>query len=163
MTPEGKKQLMEDEGCRAFVYDDATGRPIKRGPAGGYPTIGYGRNLATHGLSAAEMELLLDNDLASVWASLVSHDAWIDKLNPVYQDVIIMVQYNTGDVYAFADMLAAFERNAPQNAAFELLNSHAAKQLPERYKRMADAIKNGYWVKPVAIAVAAAPVASTIS
>jgi hypothetical protein len=145
MTPEGLARLKADEAFRAQVYDDATGRPIKRGPAGGFPSIGYGLNLATNGITESEASMLLANRLDSMWADLLKIDPWLTTITPVEKDVVLMVQYNTGDVYAFVEFLEQLRLCNLTSAANELMNSRAAHELPERYARMSKALIEDHW------------------
>ena len=146
MTPNGLTRLKMDEAsgvARLKVYSDATGQPLSRLPDGGWATIGWGRNLTGKGLSKAEADLLLANDIAEIegrWSRVLAGIA-----SPVCRDVVVMVDYNTGNVGGFPHMLAAMTRGDVESAALELLDSRAARELPERYNRMADAIRHGVW------------------
>jgi lysozyme len=145
LTPSGFNQLMEDEGYRQFVYDDKNGMTIQRGSAGGAPTVGYGRNLATRGLTKLEAIYLLQNDIAEVWASVSKQFPWVQQIDPIWQDVVTMVDFNTGDVAGFPKFLAALNTGDAETARAELLDSKAAHELPARYGRMADALRNKHW------------------
>ena len=64
-------ELTRDEGQLLTVYDDATGAAIKPGTSvKGHPTIGIGRALDVHGISAAEAAYLLGNDIDGIVAQL---------------------------------------------------------------------------------------------
>lgn len=146
MTPTGKKQLIADEGKRLFVYDDATGAPLKPGDKLiGWPSVGIGRNLAARGLTDGECDYLFDNDIGSMWAELNSMLPWLTNLDAVRCDVVLMVEFNTGNVFAFRNMLAALSKRDWKTASAELLNSKAATQGVARYKRMAEALLSGSW------------------
>ena len=55
--------IRTNQDCRRFVYDDATGLPIKPGTlVKGHPAIGYGRALDLVGLGGCEIEQMLRND-----------------------------------------------------------------------------------------------------
>jgi lysozyme len=145
MTPDGLARLQQDEGLRCQPYDDRSGVAIKLGPQGGKVTIGYGRNLTDRPLTGAEASWLLQNDLAEMWSDLTNQTAWLATLPGVWQDVVLMVQYNTGEALAFHQMLSAMQNGDAQTAAAELMNSRAARELPARYGRMRDAILAGTW------------------
>lgn len=151
LTVEGQKRLIEDEGKRYVVYDDATGQAVKTLPSGGIPTIGIGRNLASRGLSDGEIEYLFNNDVEYFWYSIQKLMPWLADFAgkfPVRNDVVLMVEFNTGDVMQFRKMLTALQANDWETAASELLDSAAARENTARYQRMAQAIINGYWVEP---------------
>lgn len=146
LTPEGMTRLEADEGKRLLVYDDATGEPLKPGDTlKGWPTIAIGRNLASRGLTDAECYDLLHNDLMSMWADLTVCLPWIASLDPVRIDVVLMVEFNTGNVFAFRNMLSALAKGDWKTASEQLLDSKAATQGPARYKRMAEALLTGSW------------------
>jgi lysozyme len=92
-----RQELRGDEGEVLRVYDDKTGRPIGPGTAVvGNPSIGVGRNLTGRGLSQAEAELLLTNDIAACEAELAPGLPWITSLSPARQTVIYSLYFNTG-------------------------------------------------------------------
>lgn len=71
MTPEVReplrRSLMQHEGLVLKAYDDKTGRVVHPGTTvGGWVTIGYGRNLVGRGITTAEAEYLLQNDIEAV-------------------------------------------------------------------------------------------------
>ena len=53
-------QVKRHEGYRQIVYECTEG----------YPTIGYGTNLLTRGISKEEAEMLLNNDLVNIISEL---------------------------------------------------------------------------------------------
>jgi len=144
MTPKGAAQLQSDEGKRNFVYDDKTGVPLRL-VSGGNPTIAYGRNLASRGLTDAECLVLFNNDINAITNSIYTQLPWAQNIPPVWLDVMIMVEYNTGDVFEFQEMLDCMENGDAQGASEQLLNSRAAMELPERYARMSNAILANAW------------------
>lgn len=154
LTDAGRKQLIADEGSRLKMYDDATGKPVARLASGGVPTIGVGRNLSDRGLTQQEVDYLLNNDIAGFWADITRLLPWLSpyagKNGSPRTDVILMVEFNTGDVLQFRKMLAAFQAGKFDVAADELLDSKAAGQGPARYMRMADALRGNVWASGVA-------------
>ena len=139
---------MEDEaagGPRLAVYDDKSGHTIEHGPAGGNPTIGYGRNLAGRGLLPGEAEMMLDNDLALNLRKIQDSLPWIATIPPVWCDVIEMIQYNTGDVLGWPHMLSAMQSGDADGAIAEIASSHADGELPARYGRLMQAIVARSW------------------
>lgn len=91
-----RTELRGDEGEVLKVYDDATGKPIGPGSVvRGNPTAGVGRNLSGRGLTQAEAEYLLGNDIDACEREL-AHLAWITSLSPGRQTVIYSLYFNTG-------------------------------------------------------------------
>lgn len=152
MTPKGQLQLIADEGRRNKVYDDKTGEPVVKLPSGGNPTIAVGRDLVSRGLTDAEIDYLFSNDVSAFEADLVRLMPWLNDFikqgntsTQVRGDVVTMVEFNTGNVFAFRNMLSALRVDNYSEAAKQLLDSEAARAAPERYNRMAEALKTGEW------------------
>lgn len=146
LTVEGRNRLIADEGDKLFVYDDATGKALRPGMMlTGWPTIGIGRNLATRGLTASESAYLLTGDIDDIDIELGRLLPWLSKVDPVRADVIFMVEFNTGNVFAFRKMLAAIQTKNWEVAAKELLDSKAATENNARYQRMSEALLTGTW------------------
>jgi lysozyme len=139
------KELILEEGTVLRVYDDATGAPLLPGSRLlGHPTIGTGRALDTHGISAAESNVLLDNDLAEV-SSALSVYPWWTSLSAVRQFVIVSMAFNMGvvGILGFAHMITALTRRDYPQAAREMLASRWAKQVPARSLRLAEIMLTG--------------------
>lgn len=141
-----KAELDRDEGLRLHVYDDFTGEPIRPGSlVRGHPTIGVGRALDVHGITAAESAYLLDNDINSCVAALAHAFHWWPDLEPVRQRVLVNMAFNMGmtKLLKFVDMIAAIEAQNWDKASAEILDSKAARDLPERYERLAEMMRTG--------------------
>jgi Phage lysozyme len=145
MTPEGKTRLINDEGCILYVYDDATELPIKKLPTGGNPTVGIGRNLASRGITSAEAMFLLNNDIAVEETKLTAAISWFATIHPVWQDALIMISFNTGNVLSWLRLLQAMENGDAALASNQVLDSGAARELPARYGRIAKAVADRAW------------------
>jgi GH24 family phage-related lysozyme (muramidase) len=143
MTPAGLAQLKADEGTRAHLYDDKTGQPVTRLPSGGNPTIGIGRNLGSRDLAPDEIDLLFTNDVAREERALLAVMPWLPNINPVWFDVLVNQTFNVGS--PFHHMCAAMQAGDAAEARAQLLDSAAARELPDRYGRLADAITAGVW------------------
>jgi lysozyme len=138
-------ELLADESFRAFVYDDATGKPITEGSVLiGNPTIGIGRCLNKKGITKAEAEILLSNDLDEITADL-------SKLLPVFATldeprsrVLVEMAFNMGvtNLLGFRDMLSAIEQEDYQSASVHMLDSTWAKQVGARAVRLAELMKS---------------------
>lgn len=121
-------QLVEHEGLRLTVYNDAVG----------VPTIGVGRNLQSKGISSAEAFALLDHDIDECIHDLTTF-AWFPNLSEVRQRVIVDLRFNLGasGFRGFPKTIHALAIGDYETAAAELLNSQAAKQNMNRYNRLA--------------------------
>ena len=133
------QQLLKDEGSRSFVYDDATGEPVKAGSTLiGNPTIGIGRELSKTGLSESEIRFMVTNDIDRIESALSALSFW-GRLSENRKLVLANMAFNLGThgLFQFVGMMAALEVNDYNRAANEILDSKAAKQLPNRYHRLA--------------------------
>ena len=147
MTPAGLAQLKEDEGFRGFVYDDRTGKPIKTAPSSpaSRPTAGYGRNLADQGITEAEASFLLENDLTAIYVKLDLRIPKFATFPAVWQDVLQMIDYNTGNALIWTSTIAAMTAGDANKAVNAIILSKAASELPARYQRMAAAVLANHW------------------
>lgn len=141
--------IKRHEGLRLKVYDDANGLPIKAGSiVAGHPTIGYGRNVAVRGLSAAEAEMLLLHDLATAetGARAFANGAW-SGLGDVRKAALVDMchQLGPGGLLAFRDMRLAVQSGDWDTAASEALDSKVArdKNTAGRWKELAGMLKTG--------------------
>lgn len=134
------RRLTVEEGKRLFVYDDATGLPIKPGSVvRGHPTIGVGRCLDTHGISASECAALLSNDIQQCADCLDTHD-WFVAANPQRQMALVDMCFQLGylSLLDFRQMIDAIKQGDWQRARFCALDSAWARETPERAKRVTD-------------------------
>jgi lysozyme len=96
-------------------------------------TIGYGRNIEDIGLSRAEAEFLLDNDIDSIGRSLTTHIPWFTGLDPVRQGALIDMGFmGVGKLLKFVKMLAALEAGDYETAAREAVDSKWARDVGQR-------------------------------
>lgn len=138
-------QLIEHEGLRLAVYDDATGKPITAGSEViGNPTIGVGRLLTDdRGISHDEAKALLMNDLAWVAKKAETYGFW-HKLDPVRQMVIMNMIFNMGNRFdQFKKMIAALEQGDFKTASVEMLDSRWAKTVKGRAVHLSEQMKTG--------------------
>jgi lysozyme len=131
-------QLRRDEGVRQFPYTDTVGKL----------TIGVGRNLTDVGLSDAEVDLLLQDDIDSVTGQLDSRLPYFQAIDPVRQGVLVNMAFNMGfaGLEGFEMMLQAFAQGRWEDAAREMLNSKWAGQVGARAERLAEQVRTGEWV-----------------
>jgi lysozyme len=130
------EQLTRDEGLRLKPYQDTVGKT----------TIGVGRNLSVVGISEAEAQLLLANDVGRVNAALLAF-GWFTALDPVRQGAIINMAFNLGvnGLMHFPHMLAALQFKDWITAASEMTNSVWAQQVGPRAQRLEQQILTGEW------------------
>lgn len=134
------------EGYRQYVYDDATGKPIRPGDTvQGWPTIGYGLNLATTGISAQQAAALLEPLAIAALTSASRLVANFSDLGDVRQNVLAEMAYNLGPVglRGFAKMLSAVIACDFETAAAEMLDSAWAHQVGPRAAVLAERMKTG--------------------
>lgn len=118
-------ELRQDEGSDLVVYDDATGEVLRPGyTLKGHPTIGIGRCLDTHGISVAEQEMLLQNDLVRVTLEL-SQYAWYAPLSDVRKGVVENMAFQMGStgVNDFHNMIACIINEDWQGAGAQMKQS----------------------------------------
>lgn len=139
------EMLKRDEGWRAQVYDDATGKIIGPGSTVvGHPTIGYGFNCGAGGdeLTLAEGDALLRNRaVRALQAAAMLVPNWV-LLADEAQDVLGNMAYNLGKqgLSKFPKMLDAFNRRNYQEAAAEMKDSLWFTQVGERAQRLYELI-----------------------
>ncbi len=155
MTPEVafalRAELILAEQKRLLVYDDATGKPIVKGSTVlGNPTIGVGRNLSGRGLTNAEAEYLLANDMVELEADLAPALPWLSSLSPNRQCAVYSLYFNTalGNPARFKakwpNFLGQMQRGEFEAAAANLETSEPwATQVGSRAERLAKFVRNG--------------------
>lgn len=126
-------RLKVDEGFRAAKYVDTAG----------HLTIGYGFNVDA-GISQYAAAALLQAQ-AQERASALGGFWWAQGLDDVRMSVVLEVAFNDGlnGLLHFPKMLAAVGAKNWQVAHDELLDSDAARELPGRYKALAQILLSG--------------------
>lgn len=138
--------LVRDEEFRAFLYDDATGKPIKKGSTlVGNPTIGIGWNLASDGLSAQEARLHDLEKITTLNESLGQAFPWYNSLDPARQRVLLEMGFNLGLVglEGFHLMMSALSTKNYPEASNQMLASHWREQVGDRALRLAQIMRYG--------------------
>ena len=123
-----REQLARDEGLRLKPYRDDTG----------HLTIGIGRNLDAEGISMAEADFMLDNDITAVTADVYSHLDWAYTLSEARRGVLLNMAFNLGiaGLLGFRHFLAAMKVGDWDTASKEMLDSHWAVQVGDRAHRL---------------------------
>lgn len=132
------KELRRDEGVVPFAYQDHLG----------YWTIGVGRLIDKRkggGLSDAEIDFLLSNDIDRFEKQVIDALPWYSRLDDVRQRVLVNMAFNLGiaGLLGFKNTLAMIERGDYVGAAKGMLNSKWATQVGERAKRLATMMETG--------------------
>lgn len=130
--------LKRHEGVRTHAYKCSAG----------YITVGAGRNLdpvGGIGLSEAEIDLLLANDIARVDQELRDRFGWYSKLDSVRRDAMIDIAFNLGltKLLGFKNALAAMESGDYFFASIEFNASRWAEQVGDRAEELCDMIETG--------------------
>lgn len=127
-------ELSRDEGRKLKPYIDTVGKT----------TIGVGRNLTDVGISDAECDALLQNDIGRAVAWLDRNLPWWRGLDPVRQRVIVNMAFNMGGgLLTFVNTLAAMKRGDYAAAADGMLASKWANQVGARAQRLAQMMRTG--------------------
>ena len=137
-TAELRNQIKRHEGCVLHAYQDHLG----------FWTIGYGRLIDERrggGISQAEAEQLLSNDIARVIGSLEHSAPSLHTLREGVQHALVNMAYQMGvdGLMRFSRMWQALDQGDFESAADEALDSRWAEQTPRRAKEVAGMIRNG--------------------
>lgn len=141
-----RAQLEYLEGRKRSAYPDNRG----------YWTIAVGRLIDSRlggGLSEAEIDLLLTNDIAEKTAQVRTALPWFDNLNEPRQAVLIGMCFQMGlgsaeegkGLLGFQATLAAARDGHFEHAKTLMLQSRWATQTPVRAKLMAEQLASGEW------------------
>lgn len=133
--------LKRHEGKRLKPYLDTTG----------HLTIGYGRNLDSKGISDAEAEYLLSEDIADVWSQISTHLPWVFDLSSVRQAVLADMCFNLGigGLLTFKKTLALVQAHQYAEASDQMLRSKWARQVKSRATRLSTMMRTGEWCADV--------------
>jgi lysozyme len=126
-------RLKVDEGFRATLYTDTTG----------HATIGYGFNVQA-GITEKAAAALLAAQTEDIGASLSGY-WWASGLDDARMSVVVEVAFNIGltGLLHFVNMLSAIGKKDWPTAKAALLDSDAARELPARYKALAQILVTG--------------------
>lgn len=122
------QELKREEGFRSKLYYCTEGKP----------TIGYGFNLEA-GITKEEATSLLEIRLTNYRTKIEKRFPKLHQLNTRRQSVLLNMAYNmgVGGLFNFKKMFIALEQDDFIEAARQIMDSKAARQLPTRYKRLA--------------------------
>lgn len=129
-------ELITDEGEKLFPYKCTAGKL----------TIGVGRNLTDRGISRAESQMLLNNDIDVCVHFLNLHLPWWQTLDEVRRRVMVNMCFNLGikGLLGFTNTLRAIREGRYDDAAAGMLQSKWAKQVGKRAVRLAHMMETGH-------------------
>ena len=130
-----RESLKHHEGKRLKPYKDSVG----------VLTIGYGRNLDHVGISEAEAEALLDNDIRSAYQSALRVVPTLPLLTDARQEVVVEMTFNLGATRfgKFTKTLALIDARDWTKAALEMLDSRWAEQVGQRASTLSEKFRKG--------------------
>lgn len=134
MIEEAKKLIRQHEGFSRFPYRCTAGKL----------TIGYGRNLEDVGISKAEAEILLENDIRECCRKLFTFH-WFYGLDQARKIALVDMCYNLGfeGFCKFKRMIDALSVRDYDRAADEMLDSKWAQQVGRRAQELAQIMRTG--------------------
>lgn len=139
--------LVRDEDRRLKPYLDCCGKYWRECtcPVKGKLTIGVGRNLDDAGISIAESDDLLDNDIDARIRECATAFVWFPTLDPPRQSVLVQMAFNLGigGLKQFPLMLAAVARGDFAAAAMQMRQSRWATEVGARATRLALEMQTG--------------------
>lgn len=108
-------------------------------------TIGYGRNLEDRGITVAEAEYLLDNDIAEATAQARTLVSNFDQLSENRQAVLIDMTFNMGidEMRNWRVTLGFVEAGDFKAAAYNMRLSRWFKQVGSRATELIQMMENG--------------------
>ena len=128
-------QLKRHEGLRLKAYKCTAGKV----------SIGFGRNLDDRGITQAEADLMLENDVLFLMSILPAKISFFNELDKARADVLVNMAFNLGvnGLLKFKKMLAAIDDGYFTRAAAEMLDSKWAFQVGDRALELAEQMKTG--------------------
>lgn len=129
------KELTKDEGVRLMPYRDTVGKL----------TIGIGRNLDDVGISLAEANAMLANDINRVTQQLDKSILWWRTMSENRQRVLCNMAFNLGiaSLLKFHDTLQNMKLGNYKEAAAGMRSSLWYRQVGARAERLAIMMDNG--------------------
>ena len=108
-------------------------------------TIGVGRNLEDVGLSDAEIDYLLENDIVRTEKLLDEYMSWWRELDEVRQEALVNFVFNVGigTAMKFKKAMTALEKWDYDTAAEEMMDSNWSRQVGQRAVEVTEMIRTG--------------------
>ncbi len=136
-------QLRRHEGLRLKPYHCSEN----------FLSLGYGRNLDTNGISEAEAEFMLLNDLVACESEL-KDEGWYNQLDETRRAVVLNMAFNLGKpkLMQFKKFIGALSDDDYETASKEMVTgsdgvspSKWASQVGSRAYELADQMRTGQW------------------
>lgn len=136
-------QLRRHEGLRLKPYHCSEN----------FLSLGYGRNLDTNGISEAEAEFMLLNDLVACESEL-KDEGWYNQLDETRRAVVLNMAFNLGKpkLLKFSKFIGRLSDNDYEGASKEMVTgsdgvseSKWASQVGKRAYELADQMRTGQW------------------
>ena len=136
-------QLRRHEGLRLKPYHCSEN----------FLSLGYGRNLETNGISEAEAEFMLMNDLIACESEL-KDEGWYNQLDETRRAVVLNMAFNLGKpkLMQFKKFIGALSDDDYETASKEMVTgsdgvspSKWASQVGSRAYELADQMRTGQW------------------
>ena len=136
-------QLRRHEGLRLKPYHCSEN----------FLSLGYGRNLETNGISEAEAEFMLMNDLLACESEL-KDEGWYNQLDETRRAVVLNMAFNLGKpkLMQFKKFIGALSDDDYETASKEMVTgsdgvspSKWASQVGSRAYELADQMRTGQW------------------
>ena len=136
-------QLRRHEGLRLKPYHCSEN----------FLSLGYGRNLETNGISEAEAEFMLSNDLIACENEL-KDEGWYNQLDETRRAVVLNMAYNLGKptLLKFSKFIGRLSDNDYEGASKEMITgsdgvseSKWASQVGKRAYELAEQMRTGQW------------------
>ena len=138
-------QIRRHEGLSLTLYK-CSGDPPKQ-------TIGFGRNIEDNGISEAEAEFMLLNDLVACESEL-KDEGWFNQLDETRRAVVLNMAFNLGkkNLFKFKKFIGALSDDDYEGASKEMVTgsdgvseSKWASQVGKRAYELADQMRTGEW------------------
>jgi lysozyme len=145
MIDQLKAELRQDEGVRAFPYDDSNGKTINLS-SGGNVTIGVGHNLSAAPLPEPVIDWLLSNDITAAMQIALRLFPDLETWSQNRQCAICNLIFNIGEkgFIGFKNTIRAIREQRWDGAADNLMLSKWYQQIqPSRRDRIVKHIRNG--------------------
>ncbi|MFA5176647.1 MAG: glycoside hydrolase family protein [Candidatus Omnitrophota bacterium] len=125
-----KQTLIKQEGTGPIIKN----RLMPYRCTSGKLTIGIGRNIEDNGISQAEAEFMLENDIAEAIELCKRLFPVFDELNDVRQEVLVNMMFNMGynKFSGFKRFIAATNAKDFKRAAAEMENSTWYEQVGKK-------------------------------
>lgn len=127
--------LKAKEGLRLKPYNDTHG----------WMTIGYGHNLSSNGISIAQAEMMLADDIRAAQRDVQRYLPWVNDIDSARQDAFYHLCFwlGIGSLLKFTAMITAAHAGDWATVYNELLNSALYRDIPERTMEIALRLRDG--------------------